>query len=65
MEHMFIKEDTTRNMDPITWNLKTLVAIVERTIPHKNTLFQKKFKCTLIIGLKVRPIDITKNFKKF
>jgi hypothetical protein len=65
MEHMFIKEDTTRNMDPIRWNLKTLVTIVERTIAHTNTLFLKKFKFTLIIRLKVMPIDTNKNFKKF
>ena len=61
---VFIKYNVTRNINVICGNVETVVALMLRTIPKKNTLFRAKLKFAMVVWMKVRPTRTTKHFEE-
>jgi hypothetical protein len=63
-EHGFIKNDVTGDVNATRGFIKTLVALVHRTIAQENTHLGSKLEFVSIILAKTRPTRTTKDTEK-
>ena len=61
---MLIKDDISRNIDSIGWDMETFVSLMKCTIAQKHTLLRPELKLMIIVGSKVRPASTPKYLKK-
>ena len=63
-KHGLIKDDISRYINSIGWNMKTFVSLMKRTIAQKHTLLRPKLKLMVVVWSKVRRAGTPKNLKK-
>ena len=61
---MLIKDNITRNIHTICWDMKAFIPFVHRTIPKEDTFFRTELKLATIIRTEMRPARTTEHFKK-
>ena len=63
-KNMLIKDNITRNIHTICWNVKAFITFVQRTVPKEDTFFRTKLKLTIIVRTEMRPTRTTEDFEK-
>jgi hypothetical protein len=61
---MFVKNNISRDINPIRRNVETLITLVQRAIARKNTFFGSEIKLIMIVLLmNMRPTCTPKHLK--
>jgi hypothetical protein len=63
-KHIFVKNNVTRDVHMIGWNMEILVPFVLGAVSKKHTFLRTKLEFALIVRAWVRPTSTTKNFQK-
>ena len=63
-KNMLIKDNITRDIHTICWNMKAFIPFMHRTIPKEDTFFRTELKLATIIMTEMRPAHTTEHLKK-